>query len=281
MGSKQVTSDKGYTTMKMPKMKTADVARASAIAMLVTLGAARVQAQEQPKYAHETIIVRTSVGDEALRMSSNGCSGYVTGPGTFIGLDDGCWAWSETSGVPRAMRVRLTTDQISFDRSGNSYVIHDAATVKRARDLFGPLEETFNRQSDLGAQQRALGEKQRELGEQQREVKVKVPDMSSDFQKVEAEAKRLATQGGTQSELGDLQSELGDLQSRLGDLQSQAGDAQSKLGDQQSVLGDQQSTLGDQQSELSDKSEGMAKDTLVKLQALLDDAVRNGAAQKQ
>jgi hypothetical protein len=261
---------------------------AAAAVMVMSAAFAAVRADAQSKapdgvhfHGNETITVRTSTGDEDLRVSSNGCSGTLSGPGIFIAVGDGCWMWSETTGVPRAMRVGIATDQISFERERNSYLIHDAATVKRARDLFAPLEATFAQQSMLGAQQRALGEKQRALGEQQREVKVSVPDMSAEFAKVEADAKRLATQGGTQSDLGDLQSELGDLQSRIGDLQSQAGDAQSKLGEQQSVLGDQQSRLGDRQSVLGGTSEAMAKDVLVKLQALLTQAIQNGVAQTQ
>lgn len=259
---------------------------AAAIVMCAAFGAVRTDAQSKvPDSArfqgNETITVRTSVGDENLSVASNGCSGSVTGPGTFIGIGDGCWIWSDTRDVPRAMRVRIAPDKIAFSHEGQSYIINDAATVKRARGIFAQMDDILSQQHDLGAQQRALGEKQRELGRQQRGVKVSVPDMSAEFAKVEADAKRLSTQGGTQSELGGLQSELGDLQSRIGDLQSQVGKQQSKFGEQQSVLGDQQSRLGDQQSELGDKSEAMAKDVLVKLQALLMQAIQSGAAQKQ
>ncbi|HEV2617573.1 MAG TPA: hypothetical protein VGU63_13290 [Candidatus Acidoferrales bacterium] len=251
---------------------------ALAMGMGAAFAAVNVGAQEQSKYANETITVRTSAGNESLRVSSNGCSGTLSGPGTFVGMGDGCWMWSHTTDVPRGMRVRMTTSQISFEHDGKSYVIDDPATVKRARDLFGPLEEMFVKQNLLGEQQRALGERQREFGRQQREVKVKVPDMSADFQKVEADAKRLSSQGGTQSELGDLQSEIGDLQSRLGDLQSQAGDMQSKLGDQQSKLGDQQSALGDQQSALGDGSQKTASDVVSKLRVMLTQAIQSGVA---
>lgn len=239
------------------------------------------RAQPQSNYASATITVRTSAGDEDLHVSANGCSGTLTGPGTFIGIGDSCWMWSDTTDVPRAMRVKITTDEIAFARDGKNYSIHDAATVKQARSLFAPMEDVMQQQHDLGAQQRALGEKQRALGEQQRDVKVKVPDMSADFAKVEADAKRLSAQGGTQSDLGDLQSEIGDLQSRLGDLQSQAGEMQSKLGDQQSVLGDQQSALGDKQSALGDREGGMARQAARQLKNLLDRSLSNGSAKPE
>lgn len=243
--------------------------------------AARAQDQSGSKYANATITVRTSAGDEDLHVSGIGCSGTLTGPGTFVGIGDSCWMWSDTTGVPRGMRVKITTDEITFTRDGKNYSIHDAATVKRARELFASMEDVMQQQHDLGAQQRALGEKQRALGEQQREVKVNVPDMSADFAKVEADAKRLSTEGGTQSELGDLQSELGDLQSRLGDLQSQAGEAQSKLGDQQSVLGDQQSALGDKQSALGERESDMAAKVARQLKDMLDQSISSGSAKPE
>lgn len=237
------------------------------ISAMLTAVSARAQSDSSSKLANKTIIVRTSFGNESLAMSSNGCSGSVSGPGTFIGIGDGCWAWSDIGDVPRGLRVRVVADRIEFTRERQSYVINDAATVKRARGIFAQMNDILQQQMELGAKQRALGEKQRE-------VKVSVPDMSADFAKVEADAKRLATQGGTQSELGDLQSELGDLQSRIGDLQSTAGDAQS-------VLGDAQSRLGDQQSALGEKSQDIARDALVKLQALLTQAIQSGTAKKQ
>lgn len=238
-------------------------------------------AQLQSKYANATITVRTSNADEDLHVSGNGCSGTLTGPGTFIGIGDSCWMWSDTTDVPRSMRVRITTDEIAFTRDGKNYSIRDAAAVKQARSLFAPMEDVMQQQHDLGDQQRALGKKQRDLGQQQRDVKVQVPDMSADFAKVEADAKRLSAQGGTQSELGDLQSEIGDLQSRLGDLQSQAGEMQSKLGDQQSVLGDQQSALGDKQSAIGDRESQMAVQTARQLKSLLDQSLSNGSAKPQ
>lgn len=242
---------------------------------------AHPQTQSDSKYANATITVATTAdGDDSLHFSTNNCSGSLSGAGIFVDFGDGCWAWN-TGSVPRSIQARLAPRKISFRHDGKDYVITDAATVKRARDLFAPLEAIMERQQTLGSQQRALGDKQRALGEQQREVKVQIPDMNADFKKVEADAKRLSVEGGTQSELGDLQSELGDLQSRLGDLQSQAGDMQSKLGDQQSVLGDQQSALGDQQSDLGEKGKQIAPGIAEKLRGILSQSIQNGTAKAE
>lgn len=243
---------------------------------------ARAQSESGSKYANATIVVATTGnGEDNLHFSTKNCDGNLSGAGVFIDFGDGCWASDMAGDFPRSLRARITSNKISFHHEGKDYVITDASTVKRARDLFAPLEAIQEQQRELGDKQRGLGAKQRDLGEQQREVKVKVPDMSADFAKVEADAKRLSAQGATQDELGDLQSELGDLQSQLGDLQSQAGDAQSKLGDQQSVLGDQQSALGDQQSSLGDKAEQMAPGIVEKLSAILSQSIQNGTAKAE
>src|SRR6185437_12191869 len=223
--------------------------------------------QSDSKYSNATIIVATTAeGEDGLHFSTGNCSGTLSGVGILLDFGDSGWAWNTQGDVPRSLFARMGADKISFRHNGENYVITDAATVKRARDIFAPAVDIMKQQQELGAKQRALGEKQRDLGRQQREVKVAVPDMSADFAKVETDAKRLATQGGTQSDLGDLQ--------------STAGEAQSKLGDAQSVLGDEQSQLGDQQSALGEKTEGLAKDEVKKLNVLLDDAVRNGTAKK-
>lgn len=241
-------------------------------------------AQTETKHANDTfmLISRSDGGAVDMHVEGRGSHCWATtsddrGVGISMG-DELCTLWDEGTDDSSSLRAKVTTSEISFHLNGKSYAITDAATVRRARELFGPLVTLGDQQSELGAQQRALGEKQREFGGQQREVKVPVPDMSADFQKVEADAKRLSMQGGTQSELGDLQSEIGNLQSRLGDLQSQAGDVQSKLGDQQSKLGDQQSALGDKQSALGDESEKIATDVAGKLRAMLTEAVKSGVA---
>jgi len=256
-------------------------------AMLVAASLAPFVARAQSKYANDTftLVIRSDGGPVDMHVEGRGGHCWaLTSDDRGIGIsmgDSKCTMWDEGADDEAALHAKIEPAKITFRLNGKAYVISDAATVKSARNLFGPLVSIEEQQSDLGAKQRALGEKQREFGRQQREVKVPVPDMSADFQKVEADAKRLSSQGGTQSELGDLQSEIGDLQSRLGDLQSQAGDVQSKLGDQQSVLGDQQSALGDKQSVLGDESEKIAIDVAGKLRAMLTQAIQNGTAKAE
>lgn len=244
-------------------------------------------AQAQTKYANDTFTLISRSDGGSVNMHAEGRGDHCwtsTSDDRGIGIsmgDSKCTMWDEGVDDEASLRAKIEPTKITFRLNGKSYIVSDAATVKSARDLFGPLVTIEEQQSELGAKQRALGEKQREFGRQQREVKVPVPDMSADFQKVEADAKRLSSQGGTQSELGDLQSEIGDLQSRLGELQSQAGEVQSKIGDQQSALGDQQSDLGDKQSALGDESEKIATDVAGKLRAMLARAIQGGTAKAE
>ncbi|HEV2314465.1 MAG TPA: hypothetical protein VGR94_04095 [Candidatus Acidoferrales bacterium] len=277
----------------MKRMPTKNLTRlaVAATAMLVAASVIPFLAHAQTKYANDTftLISRSDGGSVNMHAEGTGDHCWATtsddrGIGIGIGIsmgDSKCTMWVEGADDGASLRAKIEPTKITFRLDGKSYAVSDAATVKSARDLFGPLVSIQEQQSDLGAKQRALGEKQREFGRQQREVKVPVPDMSADFQRVEADAKRLSALGGTQSELGDLQSEIGDLESRLGDLQSQAGDIQSKLGDQQSALGDQQSALGDKQSALGDESEKIATDVAGKLRAMLTQAIQSGTAKAE
>ena len=260
---------------------------AVAAAVLMAANVAPFVARAQTKYANDTFTLISRSDGRSVDMHVEGRGDHCwasTSDDRGIGIsmgDSECTMLDEGADDEASLRARIEPTKITFRLNGKSYIVSDAATVKNARNLFGPLVSIEEQQSELGRQQRALGERQRDFGRQQREVKVPVPDMSADFQKVEADAKRLSAQGGTQSELGDLQSEIGDLQSHLGDLQSQAGDAQSKIGDQQSVLGDQQSALGDKQSALGDESEKIATDVAGKLRAMLTEAVRSGEAKAE
>jgi len=261
-------------------------ATGAALLLAASVAPLFVQAQSDSNFANDTITLITNSEDHLrLEVSGKGQSCNATtstdhGVGISIG-DDLCEAWDASDSTPSSLYAKISPTKITFRQNGKTYDVTDAATVKRARALFGPIEDLAQKQRDLGDQQRELGKKQRDLGQQQRDVKVPVPDMSSDFAKVEADAKRLSTQGGTQSELGDLQSELGDLQSRIGDLQSQAGDVQSKIGDQQSALGDQQSALGEKQSEFGEREGQLADQVARQLKDLLDQAVSSGAAKPE
>src|ERR1700735_2687522 len=171
-------------------------------------------------------------------------------------------------------------DFIWFRRDGKSYIIRDAATIKRAKDFFAAVQDLDKKQEELGKQQEALGEKQEALGKQQEEVRVKLPDLTEDLKKLEGELKALGA-SGSQEDISRIQGEIGDLQSKLGDIQSVAGEEQGKLGEAQGKLGEEQGKLGELQGELGQQQEKIFREASRQMKSLIDDAVAQGLAKPE
>ncbi|MGA7633746.1 MAG: hypothetical protein WCB11_23540, partial [Terriglobales bacterium] len=176
------------------------------------------------------------------------------------------------------LRKKIPGDFIWFRRDEKSYIIRDRGTIDRARAFWAPQEELGKKQEALGKQQETLGKQQEELGKKMEQVQVKVPDMTRELEKLQAELKQMSS-GATVEQVGHIQSEIGELQSRIGGVQSQAGEQQSKLGEQMSALGEQQGKLGEQQGELGRQQGELSKQASRQMKQLLDDAIKNGAAQ--
>jgi beta-lactamase regulating signal transducer with metallopeptidase domain len=178
------------------------------------------------------------------------------------------------------LQKSIQGDFIWFQRDEKSYIIHDQATIDRAKKFWEPEEELGKKQEALGAQQEILGKQQEELGKKMEEVQVNVPDMTATLDKLKAKLQKLGPHA-TMDQIGDLQSEIGDLQSKLGDIQSQAGDAQGKLGEQQGALGEKQGKLGEEQGRLGEQQAELAEKATVQMKELLDEAIKNGTAQPE
>jgi beta-lactamase regulating signal transducer with metallopeptidase domain len=185
------------------------------------------------------------------------------------GDDDTHWLGSKLSG-----------DFIWFERDGKDFVTRDEATIKRAMDLFAPMQALDEKQEELGKQQEALGEQQEALGQKMEEVKVTVPDMTVELDRLREKLKQLGA-GGTQEELGELQSEIGELQSRIGELQSQAGRRQSEIGRQQGELGRKQGELGRKQGEIGRQQAELSKKATAEMKSVIDDAIAHGLAKPE
>ncbi len=143
-----------------------------------------------------------------------------------------------------------------FRKNGKSYVIRDAAFVEKAQGLFKKQMELGEKQAKLGAQQAELGGRQAELAGKQAEIGAK--------------QSALATKQARSGE------DAGNLEYEMGQLSRQQGE----LGMKQGELGQQQARLGDQQAELGRQQERQGKEAEVKFRDLLQEAIRNGAAQE-
>ncbi len=127
----------------------------------------------------------------------------ISSGNTYISVsgDSESYGTDHPSEFVEFLQEKISGDFIWFRRDGKSYVIRDAATIKRAKDFFAAAQELDKKQEELGKQQEALGEKQEALGAEQEEVHVQIPDMTEDLHKLEAELKALGA-SGTQEDLG-------------------------------------------------------------------------------
>lgn len=153
------------------------------------------------------------------------------------------------------------TDVVWFERNGKQYAIRDAATVAKAQKLFEPQAELGEKQGALGKQQGALGEEQGNLGARQAKIG---EDMAKLAEKEAAEAMR-----------GDGAGQEA-FEARMKELEEKM----EELGRQQEALGAKQEALGAQQEELGGQQEKLAREAEKQLEALIDEAMKNGLAQE-
>lgn len=127
-----------------------------------------------------------------------------------------------TDDIERARAVRMGDEPLLYVRHGGaSYVIRDAATLRRAHALFEPQRVLGERQAELGSRQAALGSRQAALGADQARLGAR---------QANASARERGELGRQQGELGRRQSELGEQQSALGRRQAALGREQARLG---------------------------------------------------
>lgn len=155
----------------------------------------------------------------------------------------------DTDDLRRARALRTGSEALLYvRRAGASYVIRDAATLRRAERIFAPQRELGERQGALGKRQGALGAQQAEIGMRQAEIGMRQAraDMS------------LAGAGPRRSEGAERE--------------------QRSLEQKQAALSRQQDVLSREQDALSREQTRIAGQTDRDLRALIAEAVRSGAA---
>jgi len=181
----------------------------------------------------------------------------------------------------RAVRRASSGDIIWFRLNGKAYVIRDAATVKRAQELYAPEWLVEQTRENLEAKQEKFIVRQEELHKLLDQVRVDVPDLTAQLAKLQAELDLLHKHGATLDELNELQSNLKGLQGTLSELQGEAGGKMGAIGGDQGALGAQMTEVGDQQRELAEKLTNLEKNNARKMKELIDDALAKGLAQAE
>lgn len=111
-----------------------------------------------------------------------------------------------------------------FERDGETYLVTDAASIQKLRDMFRPQSELGRKQGELGRQQGELGREQGRLGQEQGRLgreQGRLARERADESRMEALAARQRELSAAQRELGARQRELGARQRELGRRQSE------------------------------------------------------------
>jgi len=200
------------------------------------------------------------------------------GVGRFSG--SGSFRDSDTEHIT-ALRRASSGDIIWFRRNSKAYVIHDPATVRRAKDLYAQEKRVEQSLETLQANQEAFIAQQEELHKRLDQVRVSVPDLTAQLRKLQAQLDQLHHQGATLDQLNQLQDLLGQLQGKLSELQGEAGGKQGGIGGEQGALGAKMTELGDQQRDLLEVHAKLDKENASNILELLDDALAKGLAQPE
>ncbi|HEY7213774.1 MAG TPA: M56 family metallopeptidase [Thermoanaerobaculia bacterium] len=173
--------------------------------------------------------------------------------------------------LEKAKRLRGNSSEpfLWYRRDGREYVVRDPAVLRQAQEIFRPQMELGARQGELGARQGALGAQQGALGAKQGELGGRQGALGVQ------QAALAAEQVGREGDDRDLDRRQEALEAQMEEL----GRQQAELGRQQEALGRQQEELGRQQEELGRQQEAASKKAEQELRALMDQAIRSGAAQ--
>jgi beta-lactamase regulating signal transducer with metallopeptidase domain len=139
-----------------------------------------------------------------------------------------------------ALRGKLKTDFIWFERNGKSYVITDPATVKRASEAFAAQGELGRLQGELGEKQGALGEAQGALGQQQgalgeqmgelhwnlQNLKVDLPDLTAEMQALREKSQELR-QVLSEKDLEEIRNSVAQMEQQISEAQREMAKAQA------------------------------------------------------
>jgi hypothetical protein len=264
---------------------------ATAAALVLAASAAPFLAHAQSSSATEVIQLVTGEGSVKLEASEDSfCTATSSDHAIAVSVGNRCSSFGTSADVPAPLYVKIAGDRITFREAAKTYVVRDASTIARARELFAPVVLALSQETFLSAAESDLGRKESEAGRDYSpaQVRVSVPDLSAEFQKVEADAKRLSAEGGTQSQLSELQSELGELQSRISEVQAQASEDAARISEEKSqsslqmdAMSQQMSAMSEQMKTWSSKGHEDAEQAARQVKVLLDQAVANGLAKPE
>jgi beta-lactamase regulating signal transducer with metallopeptidase domain len=193
-----------------------------------------------------------------------------------------------------ALRKKMNSDFIWFERDGKSYVITDPEMVKRAADAFAAQAELGQKQGELGERQGRLGELQGVFGEQlgvlgeqmgqigaeMQNMKVEIPDMTEELQALKLKTQELS-QAINQKDLDAMGISMAQMQKQIAEATKQLNETQIRadvahsldsaaleaamkqaraaIDEQMAKFSAEQSKLGEQQERLSSEQAELSR----------------------
>ena len=173
----------------------------------------------------------------------------------------------------QALRDKLKTDFIWFERDGKSYIITDPATVNRAREAFAAQAELGRQQGELGERQGALGEAQGALGEQQgtlgeqmgelrwnlQNLKVDLPDLTAQMQALREQSQELR-QTLSEKDVEELRTSVAQMEKQIAEAQHEMATAQADTAAHSIFSATMQKAMSDAREALEQQMEKFSAD---------------------
>ena len=175
----------------------------------------------------------------------------------------------------QAIFDRARQDMIWLRRGDKTWVINDADFLRRASELFRPVEDLSSRQESLGQQEEILNRQQEALSATLETMRGRMPNVEDELKKVE---EQLRIHEPTAEQLSDVQEKLANMQEELARAQEGMNQGQEELDRKIEELGRKQDDLGRIQESLGDDQEKAGTRAEEMLQKLLDEAIRTGVA---
>jgi len=183
------------------------------------------------------------------------------------------WGTEDDKEDVMSRRDRAETSFVWMRSGSKRYLVTDAATIARAREIMGPELEISQHQSQLGEIQGRLGTAQSDVGVEQGHLGVRQGQIGMELARIALERARPGTSAARDEELEREGAALASELEELSRAQENLGSKQSRMGDDQSKLGDAQSLEAERHKEVSDQVRSQMK-------GLLSQAIASGAARR-
>ncbi|RKI12995.1 biotin transporter BioY [Corallococcus sp. AB030] len=213
---------------------------------------------------------------------------------TFAYLSDGRTMMAgSTDDLYLARTFKQKGKDLLFVRRDNKpMLIRDAKTLEQVRNLMeddrklGDSQSALGeKQAALGAQQAALGQKQAELGYPMSQIAAKHAAIASKRAEIAMERARLHSladgpeRDRKEAELDKRDASFDQELEGLDKQQEELSQKMEALGEEQSKLGEQQGKLGEQQGKLGEQQAARSRESMKKVMAVIDEAIRKGLAE--